>query len=46
MPDNFHYLYQHGRQQSETYDLTKCCRRQSGYAEYTVQSRDENNQCQ
>ena len=24
MPDNFHYLYQHGRHESETYDLTEC----------------------
>ena len=38
MPDNFHYLYQHGRHESETYDLTECCHRQIGYAEYTVQA--------
>ena len=38
MPDNFHYLYQHCRHESEPYDLTECCHRQIGYAEYTVQS--------
>lgn len=46
MPDNFHYLYQHGRHESKPYDLTECCHRQSGYAEYTVQCRDEDYQCQ
>ena len=25
MPDNFHYLYQHCRHESEPYDLTECC---------------------
>lgn len=46
MPDNFRYLYNHCRHEGEPHDLTKCCRRQSGYAEYTVQRRDEDYQCQ
>lgn len=46
MPDNFHYLYQHGRHESETYDLIECRRSQIGYAEYIVQRRDEDYQCQ
>ena len=41
MPDNFRYLYNHCRHESETYDLTECRRSQIGYAEYTVQSRDK-----
>ena len=36
MPDNFRYLYNHCRHESETYDLTECRRSQIGYAEYTV----------
>ena len=33
MPDNFRYLYNHCRHESETYDLTECRRSQIGYAE-------------
>lgn len=46
MSDNFRYLYNHGRQQRETYNLTECRRSQIGYAEYTMQCRDEDYQCQ
>ena len=35
MPDNFRYLYNHCRHESETYDLTECRRSQIGYAEYS-----------
>lgn len=29
MPDNFHYLYQHCRHESDPYDLTECCQSRS-----------------